>query len=208
MNEIELKLKYFSFENGIFLEVGANDGIRQSTTYIYEKTMNWTGILIEPSDWFNDLKNNRPKSKHFNCALVSYDWNKSVIKGTFNELSSDAMNLMSQTEQSTIYKGGDKEVEARTMDDVISSTNYTNFDLISLDVEGSELSVLKGFNFNKHKTKYFLIEISDSPEHSRIHNLNDNYYNFNNILQLLSENNYSIECRLESGDWLFKNNNL
>jgi FkbM family methyltransferase len=203
MNEIELRLKYFPYENGIFLEVGANDGIKQSTTDIYEKTMNWTGILIEPSDWFKDLKNNRPNSIHFNCALVSYDWNKSVIKGSFNGNS-----LMSQTEQSPIYKGGDTEVDARTIDDVISSTNYTDFDLISLDVEGSELAVLNGFNFNKHKTKYFLIEISDSPEHSRIHNLNDHYYNFNNILKLLKENNYSIECRLENGDWLFKNNNL
>lgn len=66
LDELDLKLrKYISYDNGIFLEVGANDGIRQSNTYIYEKEYGWKGILIEPSIWFNKLKDNRPNSINF-----------------------------------------------------------------------------------------------------------------------------------------------
>ena len=191
----------------MFLEVGANDGIRQSNTYIFEKFADWTGILIEPSSYYNQLNVNRPNSIHFNCALVSYDWNKSTIIGDFGNPNSNAKNLMSTTEQSNMFKGGKTEVLAKKIDDVISSTKFVEFDLISLDTEGSELSVLKGFNFNKHKTKYFLIEISDSPEHMKANNIKDDN-NRNNIYSLLEKNGYELIEDFKSGDYLFKNKNF
>lgn len=199
LEELDLKLKkYLSYPNGVFLEVGANDGIRQSNTYIFEKFFGWTGILIEPSSWYNYLTENRPNSIIFNCALVSYDWNLPTIKGSFINSSIEAGNLMSTTEQSTLFKKNQSiEVKASTIDDVISTTTFTKFDLISLDCEGSEFSILNGFNFRRHSTKYFLIEI-----------FNDNYENFNQILHLLRDNGYEIEDRLGNHDFIFKNKNI
>ena len=31
-----------------FVELGANDGIKQSNTFYFEKNLSWRGILIEP----------------------------------------------------------------------------------------------------------------------------------------------------------------
>ena len=38
-----------------------------------------------------------------------------------------------------------------------------NIDLLSLDVEGNELAVLKGLDFNRYKLKWILVEVR-TPE--------------------------------------------
>ena len=50
-------LNFINYENGFFVDIGANDGVNQSTTWYYEKTLNWNGILIEPLPHiFKELK--------------------------------------------------------------------------------------------------------------------------------------------------------
>jgi len=39
------------FRRGVFVEVGANDGVAQSNTYFLGRRRGWTGILIEPVPW-------------------------------------------------------------------------------------------------------------------------------------------------------------
>ena len=53
-------LKYINYKNGVFIEVGANDGLTQSNTAYFEKNLNWTGLLIEPNNkQFLKCKENR-----------------------------------------------------------------------------------------------------------------------------------------------------
>ena len=40
--------QYLNFENGFYVDIGANDGRSSSNTYHLEKTLGWGGILIEP----------------------------------------------------------------------------------------------------------------------------------------------------------------
>lgn len=35
-------------KNGVYIECGANDGIRDSISWFYENHFNWSGILVEP----------------------------------------------------------------------------------------------------------------------------------------------------------------
>ena len=44
-----MKKFFFNKENGFFIELGAYDGLIQSNTAFFEKSKNWTGILIEVS---------------------------------------------------------------------------------------------------------------------------------------------------------------
>ena len=49
LNQLDKKmLEFINYENGFFIECGANDGVDQSNTWYYEKNLNWSGILIEP----------------------------------------------------------------------------------------------------------------------------------------------------------------
>jgi hypothetical protein len=58
INNLDKKLlKYLNFKNGFYIECGANDGVNQSNTWYFEKSLNWIGILIEPNKQiFQELK--------------------------------------------------------------------------------------------------------------------------------------------------------
>ena len=67
-------------------------------------------------------------------------------------------------------------------------------DFFSLDVEGSELSVLKGVNFNQFNFKYLLIEITDVDKGKYV----------KKISTFLKKKNYILRANFTSYDYLFK----
>ena len=76
-----------------------------------------------------------------------------------------------------------------TLDNIFKiSKSPKIIDLLSLDVEGSELNVLKGINFNKYKFKYMLIECNE----------------YKKIVNFLKTKNYFIEQHFGIHDYLFK----
>ena len=49
------------FKNGIFIDVGAHDGVSFNNTLYFKKTHNWLGINIEPiKTVYDKLVINRP----------------------------------------------------------------------------------------------------------------------------------------------------
>jgi FkbM family methyltransferase len=70
------------FRNGIFVDVGAHDGISLNNTLYFEEHAGWTGINIEPQpNVYKKLCQNRPKSININHAvsnktgLETFCWN-------------------------------------------------------------------------------------------------------------------------------------
>lgn len=56
--------------NGVYVELGALDGILYSNTKFFEDTLNWSGVLIEPHpNKFDFLKKNRPNNFLFNNLI-------------------------------------------------------------------------------------------------------------------------------------------
>jgi len=49
-------------------------------------------------------------------------------------------------------------VPARTLTSILDEVAMSPIDLLSLDVEGFEIEVLKGLDFVKHKPRYILVE--------------------------------------------------
>ena len=48
LNDLDKKIeKYLPGRNGFFIEAGANNGIKQSNSYYFAKTLGWRGILVE-----------------------------------------------------------------------------------------------------------------------------------------------------------------
>jgi FkbM family methyltransferase len=159
----------------LYIECGANDGITQSNTLNLVKNKNWRGILIEPSKHSFDLcKENRSELNDIiNCALVSYDYKEKKIKGDFDgHLMSSVLGLRRNNNYSLF------EVEAKQLSEILFEKQISFVDFFSLDVEGYELDVLKGIDFNSHSFKFILVEVYN------------NY--FDEISKLLYENGYEL----------------
>ena len=161
-------------ENGFFIELGANDGLTQSNTAFFEKSRKWRGVLVEPSlVGYNLCVKNRPASTCFNCACVSNEYNDEYVCGDFqnNNLMGSILGLRRNSNELI-------KVKAATLEQLLDSQTITNIDILSLDTEGYELSILKGINLNKYRPNYMLIEIYKKD--------------YNDIIIFLQQNNYSL----------------
>ena len=149
-------------KSGFFVEIGAYDGIEGSNCYHFEKFMNWEGIAVEASPLqFAKLKKNR-NCKLINLALGSE--NKQVefyeVAEGFTQMSG-INNLNFQNNFQRIKKNSDSkinkiDIECKTFDKLIPNDQI--IDLISIDIEGNELDVLKSIDFDKYLIKVIIIE--------------------------------------------------
>lgn len=167
--------------DGVFIEVGAHDGIIQSNTKLLEEFYGWTGVLVEPSSvLYKRLVNNRPHSHCFQCALSSPEENNTYLYGDFDG------SLMASMRGDRRYRVTNERVLVRSLQSILDELNLTHIDFFSLDVEGYELNVLKGIDFNRTQFEYVLIEIynhffSDIVEFMQLkgYQLIDNFSNYN-----------------------------
>jgi FkbM family methyltransferase len=147
-------------KNGIYIELGALDGILYSNTKFFEDTLNWKGILIEPHpDKFKQLQINRPNNYLFNDLVSCYSEplkfryfinSCAAVSGVENTLSQFHFDTFFENnnewyktiEQDSVY------ITPTTLTNIIKSTNITHIDLMSLDVEGHEYEVLQSWDFS------------------------------------------------------------
>tara|TARA_B100000575_G_C23054850_1_gene607226 strand:+ start:184 stop:873 length:690 start_codon:yes stop_codon:yes gene_type:complete len=196
-NDLDKKmLEFLNYKDGFYVDCGANDGVNQSTTWYYEKHLNWKGILIEPiTSVFDELKKNRHKNNYFkNCALTSQKYQNNNVEFYYNKNDTLTGGLIRKENSEKI------NVKAKTFNQIMDEINLKDkIDFFSLDVEGSELEVLEGIDFNKHHIEYLLIET----------------HNFIKLKSFLDLKNYKFIKRLsdyklldkpEYGDYLFKRN--
>ena len=199
----EKMLRYINFNNGYFVEIGAHDGVQNSNTLYYEKYKKWHGLLIEPSDYFNYLvKNRSKKNKFFNCGCSRFDSiNETNLKGSGDfSVCVDLVDkkffersILKQTQSN--FKIAEKKIKLRTLNSILIESKSPNIiDFFSLDVEGMELDVLKGIDFNFYNFKYLLVECANK-ERKEI------------ILNFLKSKNYDQIEDLTPWDILFKYQN-
>lgn len=174
--ELDLKLlAYLNFKRGTYIEAGANDGIDQSNTYYFEKYMDWRGLLVEAiPDLADRCRTNRPNSIVENAALVPFGYEQtyvdmtycnlmSIVKGARKSEAEDLDHIRRGCEVQSI-ESYELRVPARTLNSILEQHQIGDIDLFSLDVEGFELNVLKGIDFDKYRPNFILVEANFRPE--------------------------------------------
>ena len=147
------------YKNGIFVDVGANDGISINNTLYFEKNNNWKGINIEPMKTEYDLLlKERPNCINLNCAVsdinrmdefLQVKGYSSMISGLKNEYDDRHLHRL---EYEIKKYGGTTEVimvETKTLESIFDEYNFMNINFLSIDVEGAEFKVIKSINFDK-----------------------------------------------------------
>jgi len=133
--------------DGTFLEIGACDGLLYSNTKTLEDYFNFKGILIEPQPTFYSqlCKYRNPiNNELYNCAVTDSDdkyidfIGDNAVGGVLNNNNTD----ISQFKNSHSYK-----VKNTKMKDILSKSKFKYIDFMIIDVEGSELSLLRTIDF-------------------------------------------------------------
>ena len=152
--------------NGIFLEVGAVDGVSISNTLFFERERNWTGLLIEPNTKFYEkLATVHRKAYTINTCL-SLDQETSVV----NFVSAEMIGgIEKKLEGSMIHRANKEYPNAKREEvlciplfSILEAIGMTHIHFFSLDVEGAELDILQTIPFDKVKIDLFVIEYAVS----------------------------------------------
>ena len=193
-------------KNGLFLEVGAYNGISESVSLRFERELNWIGILIEPNPLhFKFLRKNRKKNLCINslCLNKKYQNKELYIKNLnqmsyivdknnkfyFNQYPVQKINELANKSYSGDFKLYKCKVD--TLENIFFKNKIKKIDLAIIDVEGSEIDLLEGINFDEVYIEYMCIET----------------YNFDKLNILMNKKNYDFIKKLHYDDYLFINKN-
>ena len=147
------------YKNGVFMDVGAHDGININNTLYFEQTHNWTGVNIEPiKPVFDKLVANRPNSININCAVCNNNGSAEFICNTgYTEMISGLKESFdirhtARLDRENAKMGSTTEiitVNTKTLETICDEHNVKHINYLSIDVEGVEFDVIKSINFDK-----------------------------------------------------------
>lgn len=168
-------LTYFGGKrDGVYVEVGAFDGVEMSNSYAFEQ-MGWSGVLIEADpDLAERCRRNRPKAQIVNSAAVPPGSPSQVTFQVASEnrgLSSLELDgasrslLKSWTGRVAIRQ---ITVPAKTLNEILGNAGIEKIDFMTIDVEGHEWSVLRGLDLRRWHPRVLILERNGNSPSRRI----------------------------------------
>lgn len=161
--------------SGFCVEVGANNGIDDSTSLFFEK-IGWKCILVEPNPSLC-----RKIREVRNALLYEYAASNQsdtrtlyVVEGA---VRSDGLSTISTNKEvhdkikSHGFVSSSVQVHTMTLDKILMDAQINcDVDFISIDVEGHEYEVLEGFSLEKWRPSIILIEDNSNFENNIVSN--------------------------------------
>lgn len=184
-----LNINYFKNKrNGVYMELGALDGVLYSNTKFFEDHLGWKGILIEPHPIkFQNLTSNRPNNYLFDNIVSSAT--EDVVLRSFIDNDVSGVEDTLPKEYLTGVFSQIPEPHAKTLTDIVKTTGVEHIDLLSLDVEGHKYEVLLSWDFSV-PIEIILIETLGSSQIDRDQQCRE----------ILIKNGYSLDCKYKHNE--------
>lgn len=147
---------------GYFVEFGAYDGTSHSNTKLLEERFGWTGLLVEPNpDMADLLRRSRSAMVDARCVWdVTGDEVDLLLTGDA-ELSTVADHAVRDLHTDVRHATAVRQVCVATvsLNDLLDEYSAPDVvDFMSVDTEGTELRILRAFDFSKHRPRLVAIE--------------------------------------------------
>lgn len=152
--------------HGFFVEVGAYDGESYSNTSCLAD-VGWSGIYIEPVAEYaascRSRHKNNPKVKTLGVAASDHEGEMTLYTGgVLSTLIAEQVDDYAKVDWSKNRHHGEQTVRVSTLDNILRENGAKRrFDLLSVDVEGYEFEVFKGFDINFWRPRAIIVELED-----------------------------------------------
>lgn len=165
---------FFNFKTaGYFVDIGAFDGMHLSNSLAFERR-GWSGLCVEAVPFYFALcEKNRPRTRCVHAACVGDDRPTVAFKheasGLFSGVSVNDQFIAATYQNAQVPFDGMRSIEvpAMTLDRLLAGHEGA-IDFVSIDVEGTELDVLAGFDLDRWKPRLLLIEANTDHERQRL----------------------------------------
>ena len=209
---VDLLLDYFfkniNIKSGIYIDVGCNNLFVNNYTYLLHKN-GWSGINIDLDFHYIDMFNYfRPGDYNKQIAIADVTGETDLFfyhnKSSINTLSKE-MHFLRGSNAKEI-----KRIKTDTLNNIIKESKIFDkkVNLLTIDVEGFELNVLKGFDFEKYSPEIIVIEYID-PTLKKVEFYNQNINNIINseLYDFMNKKNYKFVNWFHS-DLIFVNSRV
>ncbi|WP_244407157.1 FkbM family methyltransferase [Roseomonas fluvialis] len=159
---------------GVFFEAGVADGERISNTLFFERTLGWTGLLVEANPMFAERARQVRKAPVAHCALADVEepmlfLDAGLLGGLVRHMP---MQQVRQIERRAAREASLPElqlswVRGRRLDNLLLEHGITHIDYLSLDLEGGEPAALATLDFAKVRVNVMTIE-AKGPNKARL----------------------------------------
>lgn len=151
-------------KSGYFVEFGATNGADISNTLLLERDYGWNGILAEPNPvWHDKLRSNRKAAIETKCVSSASGDKLELILTEDPEFASTTRDTVAGGEPPSKRLS----VETISLADMLNKHKAPDeIDFLSIDTEGSELSILSAYDFSKER-KIRLIAVEHNFEKAK-----------------------------------------
>lgn len=171
----------------VFLDIGCNHPVKFSNSLYFEKFFGMRVVAVDPLEEYRDLwRSMRPSSMFEACALASQEGQMDLH--TFD--SQSAVNDMfsyvgSGSRKTSGLQYRTRQVPVTTVAKLLEKYQIEEVALCSIDVEGFELEVLKGIDYDINKILCFCIE-----------NNSESDWGAEEIREYLADREYKLVARI------------
>jgi len=152
--------------DGVFLEMGALDGHKFSNTIKHDKYLKWRGVLIEPHpDNYNALKKTRAGQALFHAASCGECMQVHFAKSAENAVGG-IWEFMTERFKRVWFPSGNTNpipLTCMPLHLILETVKVNHVNFFSLDVEGAELEVIKGIDWDRFSFDVMVME-RDNPK--------------------------------------------
>lgn len=161
---------------GVFVEIGGHDGITGSNTLFFEKFRGWRGICLEASPGLYGKMTAARAAECLNTALADFEGEAPFFEITeglhqMSGLTAElAPEFLKRARERDDVQGREITVPVTTFATLARARELNAVDYFSIDVEGAEIKVLQGIDFDDTDVRVFSVENppADEANHRRI----------------------------------------
>ncbi len=155
-------------KNGIFLDVGAFHYSLVSSTYYLEDRLGWSGIAVDAlAEFALGYIQHRPRTRFFNFLVSDHSWEVEPffrVPGPHTGLSTTSKAWLDMFykrlpgAREWIDKKQEIHVMTITLTDLLDKNGITKLDLLTMNIEGSEMKALAGFDIERFRPELATLE--------------------------------------------------